>query len=74
MNMIEKFLPLVLEQEEDSITSPIVVCGDITFVYIKYNNLYIVSTTKINANAALVFSFLHKLVQVHFVNISIEIL
>lgn len=64
MNMIEKFLPLVLEQEEDSITSPIVVCGDITFVYIKYNNLYIVSTTKINANAALVFSFLHKLVQV----------
>ncbi|XP_057299498.1 AP-1 complex subunit mu-1-like [Hydractinia symbiolongicarpus] len=64
MNMIEKFLPLVLEQEEDSITSPIVVCGDITFVYIKYNNLYIVSTTKINANVALVFSFLHKLVQV----------
>jgi len=64
LNVIEKFLPLVLDQEEDSITTPIVVCGDVTFVYIKYNNLYIVATTKINANVALIFSFLHRLVHV----------
>jgi len=63
-SVIEKFLPLVLEQEEESVTSPIVVSGPVTFVYIKYNNLYIAATTKINANAALIFSFLHKLVQV----------
>lgn len=62
---IEKFLPLVLELEEDSnSSSPIVVSGDVTFVYIKYNNLYIVATTKINANAALIFSFLHRIVHV----------
>jgi len=64
MSVIEKFLPLVLDQEEESIQTPIVISGDVTFVYIKYNNLYIACTTKINANAALIFSFLHKLVQV----------
>lgn len=64
MSAIEKFLPIVLEEEEESNNSPIMVWGDVTFVYIKYNNLYIVATTKINANATLIFSFLHKLVQV----------
>jgi len=64
MTAIEKFLPIVLEEEEESNNSPIIVWGDVTFVYIKYNNLYIVATTKINANATLIFSFLHKLVQV----------
>ncbi|XP_002158238.1 AP-1 complex subunit mu-1 isoform X1 [Hydra vulgaris] len=64
MNVIEKFLPLVLDQEEDSADQPIVVCGDVTFVYIKYNNLYIVAITKANSNVALIFSFLHRLVRV----------
>ena len=63
-NSIEKFLPLVLEQEEESVPTPIVVWGNVTFVYIKCNNLYIVATTKINANAALIFTFLHRLTQV----------
>merc|ERR1712226_1557072 len=64
MAAIEKFLPIVLEEEEESNNSPIMVWGDVTFVYIKYNNLYIVATTKINANATLIFTFLHRLVQV----------
>lgn len=38
--IIDKFLPLVLEREEEEATSPIIVHGDVTFVYIKYNNLY----------------------------------
>ncbi|XP_065069275.1 AP-1 complex subunit mu-1-like [Rhopilema esculentum] len=62
--IIEKFLPLVLEREEEEATSPIIVHGDVTFVYIKNNNLYIVATTKTNANVALIFVFLHRLVQV----------
>ena len=66
MSVIEKFLPIVLEEEEESNNSPIIVWGEVTFVYIKYNNLYIVATTKINANATLIFSFLHKLVQVSY--------
>ncbi|XP_031569369.1 AP-1 complex subunit mu-1-like [Actinia tenebrosa] len=62
---IDKFMPLVLEKEDEGDTqSPICVHGEVTFVYIKYNNLYLVCTTKKNANVALIFVFLHKMVQV----------
>eukprot|EP00118_Oscarella_pearsei_P024946 m.307182 g.307182 ORF g.307182 m.307182 type:complete len:423 (+) comp41990_c0_seq1:89-1357(+) len=64
MAAIDKFLPLVLEAEDDGATTPIVVTEKVTFVYIKYNNLYIVSTTQKNANVTLIFVFLHKVVQV----------
>lgn len=64
MSVIDKFMPLVMEREEDSNVTPIISHGSTTFIYIKYNNLYLVSTTRKNANVALVFSFLHKLVQV----------
>ncbi|XP_065834851.1 AP-1 complex subunit mu-1-like [Oscarella lobularis] len=64
MNAIDKFLPLVLEAEEDGAMSPIVVTEHVTFVYIKYNNLYLVSTTRKNANVTLIFVFLHRVVQV----------
>ena len=64
MAVIEKFMPLLMEKEEDSMITPLVQTTECTFAYIKYNNLYIVATTKKNANIALVFVFLHKLVQV----------
>jgi len=53
-----------MEKEEEGITSPIIVHGEVTFVFIKYNNLILLSVTKTNANAALIFSFLHKLVAI----------
>lgn len=40
MSSIEKFMPLVLEKEEEGSQTPICVHQDVTFVYIKYNNLY----------------------------------
>lgn len=40
MSKIEKFMPLVLENEEEGTQTPICVHQDVTFVYIKYNNLY----------------------------------
>ncbi|XP_073259614.1 AP-1 complex subunit mu-1-like [Porites lutea] len=64
MSTIEKFMPLVLEKEEEGSQTPICVHQDVTFVYIKYNNLYLVAMTKKNANVALIFVFLHKMVQV----------
>lgn len=64
MAVIEKFMPLLMEKEEESMVTPLVQTAECTFAYIKYNNLYIVATTKKNANIALVFVFLHKLVQV----------
>lgn len=61
---VDKFMTLVMEKEEEGITSPIIVNGEVTFVFIKYNNLIMLSVTKTNANAALIFSFLHKLVAI----------
>lgn len=64
MSVIDKFMTLIMEKEEDSNLTPIIQHGDVAFMYIKYNNLYLVATSKKNANVTLVFTFLHKLVQV----------
>ena len=64
MGIIDKFMPLVMEREEEGNISPIIQHGAVTFSFIKYNNLYLVSVTKKNANVAMVFQFLHKVVQV----------
>lgn len=64
MSVIDKFMPLVMEKEDESNVTPVIQHGPIAYIYIKYNNLYLVATSKKNANIALVFSFLHKLVQV----------
>lgn len=73
LGVIEKFMPLLMEKEEEGMLTPMLQTTECTFSYIKYNNLYIVSTTKKNANIALVFVFLHKIVQVIFRLIAIEV-
>lgn len=35
-----------------------------TFCFVKVSNLYVVTSTQINANITMVFAFLHKLVNV----------
>jgi hypothetical protein len=40
MNVIERFMQLLLEKEDESQLSPIFQHGDVAFVYIKYNNVY----------------------------------
>ncbi|KAG1658004.1 AP-1 complex subunit mu-1 [Nymphon striatum] len=64
MSAIDKFMPLLMEREEEGSIGPLIQHNETTFMYIKYNNLYLVSTTKRNSNVALIFSFLHKIVQV----------
>lgn len=64
MSVIDKFMTLQLERDEDGITSPIILYNNVNFIFIKYNNLYIVATSRKNTNVAMVFAFLHKLVQV----------
>jgi AP-2 complex subunit mu-1 len=44
------------------IRSPITTLGSTTFFHVKRENIYIVAVTKVNANAALVFEFLHRVV------------
>lgn len=66
MAVIDKFMPLLMEKEEEGMITPILQTADCTFAYIKTNNLYIVSSTprNKNVNIALVFVFLHKIAQV----------
>ena len=45
MSLIEKFMPLVLEKEEEGTQTPICVHQDVTFVYIKYNKLYLITVS-----------------------------
>lgn len=40
MSVIDKFVPLLGDLEEEGQTSPIVDHPDATFIFIKYNNIY----------------------------------
>ncbi|XP_072023671.1 AP-1 complex subunit mu-1-like isoform X1 [Amphiura filiformis] len=64
MSKIDKFMPLVMDREEEGNLSPILSHGGTTFMYIKFNNLYLVTTSKKNANVSLVFTILHKICHV----------
>ena len=44
------------------VRSPILTLGSTTFSHVKHENIYVVAVTKSNANAALVFEFLYRLV------------
>ena len=60
-NVMDRFIGLALESEEEGTGQPIVTYHKHTYVYIKYNNLYLVGVTRRNANVAIIFTFLHKL-------------
>ena len=64
MGLIDKFLPLLMEREEEGNVTPLIQTSGVTFMYVQQGNLYLVSMSRNNANAAMVFPFLHKLVQV----------
>ncbi|XP_014825734.1 PREDICTED: AP-1 complex subunit mu-1-like [Poecilia mexicana] len=64
MNEIDHFMPILMKREEEAEMTPLVSHGSSHFLWIKHSNLYLVAMTKKNANAALVYSFLYRIVQV----------
>lgn len=46
-----------------SVRSPILTLGSTTFSHVRHENIYLVAVTKSNANAALVFEFLYRFIQ-----------
>ena len=74
MNIIEKFLSIVIEREEEGQISPVIHYEGSSFIYVKYNYLYLVALTKRNANASIVFAFLYRLINVSCANINIFVL
>ncbi len=58
-------VPLTSDSEVISnaqVRSPILTLGSTTFSHVKHENIYLVAITKSNANAALVFEFLYRLI------------
>uniref|UniRef100_A0A1I7Z9K1 MHD domain-containing protein n=1 Tax=Steinernema glaseri TaxID=37863 RepID=A0A1I7Z9K1_9BILA len=64
MSNIEKFMPLLMEKEEEGKPSPVLQKDDLSFVYIKHMNIFLVSMAKKNVNVAMMLSFLYKCVEV----------
>jgi len=64
MTAIERFPKLVAEQEEDNTVTPVIQDDNVTFVFIKHSNIYVVSTTNKNSNTMMLISFMHSFCQV----------
>ncbi|CDW78452.1 mu1 adaptin [Stylonychia lemnae] len=62
-NITEKFQRKVLELD-DRLVKPVFTEKDITYMWIRVNNIYIVAVAKGNPNVALVFSFLYRMQEV----------
>eukprot|EP00033_Pygsuia_biforma_P002983 GCRY01003284.1.p1 GENE.GCRY01003284.1~~GCRY01003284.1.p1 ORF type:complete len:430 (-),score=81.63 GCRY01003284.1:506-1795(-) len=63
MTVADSFLPQLYEEEECNL-KPIMLFDDITYVYLKHKDVYIVAVTRVNSNATMILLFLHKLVKV----------
>uniref|UniRef100_A0AAY4EYC4 MHD domain-containing protein n=2 Tax=Denticeps clupeoides TaxID=299321 RepID=A0AAY4EYC4_9TELE len=64
MGEIDHFMPILMKREEEAELSPVVTRGSTHFLWVKHSNIYLVAITKKNSNAALVYSFLFKIVEV----------
>ncbi|KAL3315506.1 AP-1 complex subunit mu-1 [Cichlidogyrus casuarinus] len=64
ISVIDKFMPLLMEREDEGNLVPIIQIESMNFMFVKYNYLYLVTVTQRNANAVLVFTFLYKLVDI----------
>lgn len=60
-SVIDKFIGLVSEGDEDGSLTPLICTQDCTYAFIKHSNLYVVATTKKNSNIAMIFVLLHKI-------------
>jgi len=63
-SVIDKFIGLINDSEDDGVLTPLITIQEATFAYIKHNNLYIVATLRKNSNVAMLFTLLHKICSV----------
>jgi hypothetical protein len=63
-NVVDKFIGLLMDREEEGQVSPLIQTQEATFAYIKHNNLYVVATSKRNSNIVMIFALLHKICSV----------
>jgi len=58
-SVIDKFIGLVNEREEEGSLTPLIQLPECTLAFIRHTNLYIVASTRTNSNIAMIFSLLH---------------
>jgi AP-1 complex subunit mu len=63
MSVASKFVSEMLMEEEVNV-KPVVEVDGVSFVYVKYNSLYLLATTERNANAGMVLVYLYRLIEV----------
>lgn len=63
-SVIDKFIVLVNEREEEGSLTPLISLPECTMAFIRHTNLYIVATTKTNSNIAMIFCLLHTIKKV----------
>lgn len=64
MSAIDSFMPLLMEKEDEGQMSPVLQKNEISFVYVKHMNIFLVSVAKKNINVAMMVAFLYKCIQV----------
>eukprot|EP01116_Phalansterium_solitarium_P022346 TRINITY_DN733_c0_g1_i1.p1 TRINITY_DN733_c0_g1~~TRINITY_DN733_c0_g1_i1.p1 ORF type:complete len:432 (-),score=175.71 TRINITY_DN733_c0_g1_i1:185-1480(-) len=62
-NVVQRFFAKVSE-EEDQTATPVVEDDDVSYVYIKHNDIYLMIVTDGNADAAQLLVYLHRIVEV----------
>ena len=62
--MLSVTLPGHVLEAEDADERPVWLEHGTTYVYVKYNNLYLMAVTQRNSNAAMILLFLYRLVEV----------
>jgi len=63
-SVIDKFIGLVNELDDDNNMTPLIKTEECTFAFIKHNNVYVVATTRKNSNISMLFAMLHRICQV----------
>jgi len=63
MSVASRFIMKVLEDDENNV-KPIVEEEGITYIFVKYNNLYLLATTDRNEKPAVILLYMYKMVQV----------
>lgn len=63
MSTAERFIARLLEEDELNV-KPVIEEDGITYIYVKYNNLYLLAVTERNANATMIVLFLYRVIEV----------
>jgi len=63
MNVASPFINKLLAEDEINVR-PIVEEDGVSYIFVKYNNLYLLATTERNANAAMILLYLYKIIEV----------